>query len=233
MDAVTFLQQIEDRTVDLVYTDPPYNVSQRHKIFRDYRNGADGSINYDYGEWDYDYDPIPFLIEAKRILVDTGSIIVWTSEQLYGTYREWGSKNMLPKQMIVWEKTNPLPNFRKVSYRQATELMLWIAKGKIAQNNPNFRFTTQEASKNIKKAPICGGKERLKRPDTGKSHPNQKPLSICREIIETHCRPGGLVVDPYCGVGTIPLAAKQLGRRYLGNDFDAVYVEMALGRLHD
>jgi DNA modification methylase len=231
MDAVDFLKEIPDSSVDLVYTDPPYNVSHKNRIHREYRSGKNGSINYDYGDWDYTYDPLSFLVEAKRILVDTGSIIIWTSEQLYGTYRAWAEENMIAKQMIVWEKTNPLPNFRKVSYRQATELMIWIAKSKFGKNNPNFVFTTQEGTKNVKKAPICGGKERLKRPDTGKSHPNQKPLRICTEIIATHCRPGGLVVDPYCGVGTIPAAAANLERRYIGNDFDEIYAEMAKGRL--
>jgi site-specific DNA-methyltransferase (adenine-specific) len=233
MDALEFLKEIPDKTCDLIFTDPPYNVSQRKKIYRDYRSGQRADINYDYGEWDYSYDPIPFLNEAKRTLVDGGSFIIFTSEQLYGTYRQWAEDDneMLAKQMIVWEKTNPLPNFRKVSYRQSTELMIWISKGKISKTNPNFIFTTQQATKNIKRAPICGGNERMKRPDTGKSHPNQKPLSICREIIETHCRIDGLVLDPYCGVGSIPVAAKQTGRHFIGNDFDVIYSEMAKTRL--
>lgn len=232
-DALAFLKDISTESVDLCFTDPPYNVSQKNKIYRDYRSGVRADIHYDYGEWDYAYDPIPFLNETKRILVPGGSLIIFTSEQLYGTYRNWAEqdKDMLAKQMIVWIKTNPLPNFRKVSYRQSTELMIWISKGKISQSNPNFIFTTQEATKNIKFAPICGGKERIKRPDTGKSHPNQKPLSICREIIETHCRPGGIVVDPYCGVGSIALAAQQTGRNFIANDFDEVYVQMARERL--
>lgn len=231
MDAVEFLKALPDAGVDLVYTDPPYNVSQRHKIYRDYRNGQEGSISFDYGEWDYAFDPIPFLIESKRVLNEYGSLIVWTSEQLYGTYRQWAQDNMLPKQMIIWEKTNPVPNFRKVSYRQATEIMFWASKNKISKRNPNFIFTTQEGTKNIKRAPICGGSERIKRPDTGKSHPNQKPLSICKEIIQTHCREDGVVVDPFCGVGSIPLAAKITGRNFIGNDFDTVYAQMARERL--
>lgn len=234
MDAVEFLRQIPSGSVNLCFTDPPYNISQPKKIFRDYRNGKNAHINYDYGEWDYTYNPIEFLNEAKRILIPGGSLIIFTSEQLYGTYRNWAENDadMLCKQMIIWEKTNPLPNFRKVSYRQATELMIWISKGKISKSNLDFIFTTQEATKNIKRAPICGGKERLKRPDTGKSHPNQKPIFICKQIIETHCRSGGIVVDPYTGVGSIPAACAATGRHFLANDFDPIYVDMAQTRLH-
>jgi modification methylase len=230
-DALELMADIDTASVDLVFADPPYNVSRKNMIFRDYRSGRDGNINYDYGEWDYTYDPIPFLEEAKRILTDEGSIIVWTSEQLYGVYRTWFEEHMYPKQLLVWEKTNPVPNFRKNSHRTAQELMFWAAKGKINKNNPNFNFTTQEEMKTTKKAPIVGGRERLKRPDTGKSHPNQKPESICRHIVRVHCRPGGLVVDPYCGVGTIPASAKREGRHFIGGDFDPVYADMAIRRV--
>lgn len=233
MDAINFLKLIDNESVDLCFCDPPYNISNKTKIWRDYRSKTGADINFDYGEWDYGYDPIPFLTEAKRTLVPGGSFVIFTSEQLYGTYRQWAEDDpdVSMKQMIVWEKTNPLPNFRKVSYRQSTELLIWISKGKISKNNPNFIFTTQQGTKNIKHAPICGGKERVKRPDTGKSHPNQKPLSICREIIQTHCRVTGLVVDPYCGVGSIAVAAKQTGRHFIGNDLDPIYIDMAHARL--
>jgi modification methylase len=233
MDALELLRQLPDKSVDLVFTDPPYNVSHKNKIYRDYRSGQRADLVYDYGEWDYTYDPIPFLTEASRTLVDGGSLVIWTSEQLYGTYRQWAedAEGMLPKQQLIWLKANPVPNFRKVSHRQGSELMIWISKGPISTKNPNFVFTTQQESLNWKFAPICAGKERLKRPDTGKSHPNQKPLSMCEWVIGMHCRPDGLVVDPYCGVGSIPAAAKKLGRHYIGTDFDPVYVEMAQNRL--
>lgn len=233
MDAIELIRQLPDKSVDLIFTDPPYNVSHKKKIYRDYRSGKRADFVYDYGEWDYTYDPIPFLNEAKRVLVDGGSFVIWTSEQLYGTYRQWAEDDpdMLPKQMLVWIKTNPPPNFRKVSRRQATELMIWISKGSISQKNPNFIFTTQTDSVNWKQAPICGGKERLKRPDTGKSHPNQKPLSMCEWVIRMHCREGGLILDPYCGSGSIPHAAKNLNRHYIGNDTDPIYVQLAQSRL--
>jgi len=233
MDALDFLRGLPDKSVDLIFTDPPYNVSHKNKIYRDYRSGQRADLNYDYGEWDYTYDPIPFLELAKTKLVHGGSFIIWTSEQLYGVYRNWAEQDeeMLPKQQLIWLKSNPVPNFRKVSHRQGSELMIWIANCSISAKNPNFIFTTQTDSLNWKFAPICGGKERLKRPDTGKSHPNQKPLSICEWVISMHCKPGGIIVDPYCGVGSIPVAAQRLGRNFIANDFDPVYIEMARSRI--
>jgi len=208
-DALEELRKIPDSSVDLVFTDPPYNISQKNKIFRDYRNGNNGDINMDFGEWDYNFDIKPFLIECKRILKDNGSIIVWTSEQLYGEYRKWFAENMYPKQLLIWVKTNPLPQFRLVGYRQATELMFWALKNKNKQDNDNFIFQGQKEMTNVFYAPIVGGKERTE-------HPTQKPLSITEKIIKRHCVQGGIVVDPYIGSGTTAVACLKLGRKFIG-----------------
>ncbi len=230
-DCLEVLKQIPDESIDLVFTDPPYNVSYPNKIFRDYRSGKSGDIKMDFGEWDYNFDPIPFLEESKRVLNKYGSIIVWTSEQLFGIYRDWFAKNMHPKQLLVWVKTNPLPQFRLVGYRQATELMYWASKYKNTKNNPNFIFQSQQEMTNVFYAPIVEGKERVKDMDGNTAHPTQKPLSITREIIKRHCREEGIVLDPFCGVGTTCVAAKELGRRYIGIEINPDYCVMAEERL--
>jgi len=223
-DAVEEMKKIPDGSIDLVFTDPPYNISQKNKIFRDYRNGKNGDINMDFGEWDYGFQIEPFLEESKRVLRDDGSIIVWTSEQLFSDYRRWFAENMYPKQMLVWIKLNPLPQFRLVGYRQATELMFWALKNKNTKNNPNFLFQSQKEMTNVFYAPIVGGKERLK-------HPNQKPLSITKEIIKRHCREGGIVLDPFLGSGTTAVAALSLGRNFIGIEKNLEYCKMAEERI--
>jgi DNA modification methylase len=213
-----------------VHTDPPYNISQKNKIFRDYRNGNNGDIVMDFGAWDYGFDCFPFLVESKRILNDDGSIIVWTSEQLYGTYLAWFAEHMYPQQLMVWVKSNPLPQFRLIGYRQATELLYWALKNKNTKRNPNFLFQTQQEMVNVFYAPIVGGKERVRSKD-GKRHPTQKPLAITEKIIQRHCRVDGLVVDPFMGVGTTLVAAKKLNRRALGIELSQDYCDMAIERL--
>jgi DNA modification methylase len=224
-DCLEVMKQIPDNSIDLIFTDPPYNISKKNKIFRDYTSGKNGNISMDFGEWDYNFQIEPFLIESKRVLRDDGSIIVWTSEQLFGKYRDWFEKNMYPKQMLIWIKANPLPQFRLVGYRQATELMFWALKKKSTKNNPNFIFLGQEEMTNVFYAPIVGGKERTK-------HPTQKPLSISMEIIRRHCRPGGIVLDPFLGSGTTAVAAKKLGRHFIGIEINPEYVKIANERLN-
>jgi site-specific DNA-methyltransferase (adenine-specific)/modification methylase len=225
-DCLEVMKQIPDKSIDLVLTDPPYNISQKGKIFRDYRNGKNGDINMDFGEWDYNFQPELYLIEMKRVLVDNGSVIVWTSEQLYGIYRKWFAENMYPKQLLVWKKTNPLPQFRLVGYRQATELMFWALKNKNTTDNPNFIFHTQKEMTNVFTEPIVGGKERTK-------HPTQKPLSIALKITSRHCRENGVILDPFLGSGTTAVAAKMLGRRYIGIEISPEYCKIARKRIEN
>jgi len=68
-DCLEILKEIPDNSIDLIFTDPPYNISTKNKIFRDYRSGKNGDINMDFGEWDYNFDPIPFWRRVKEFLM--------------------------------------------------------------------------------------------------------------------------------------------------------------------
>jgi len=230
-DCLEVLKYIPDNSIDLVFTDPPYNISEHNKKFRDYRSGKNGDITMDFGEWDYNFDPIPFLEESKRVLNEFGSIVVWMSEQQCDIYGRWFRKEMHPKQILVWVKTNPLPQFRLIGYRQATELMYWALKNKNTKRNPNFIFLSQKEMLNVFYAPIVGGKERIKDAEGKTLHPTQKPLSVTREIIKRHCRVGGIILDPFAGVGTTCVAAKELNRNFIGIEIDPKFCEAAKQRL--
>ena len=62
-------------------------------------------------------------------------------------------------------------------------------------------------------------------------HPSQKPIKLIRELIKKFTKEGDLVLDPFCGSGTIPLVCKQLNRNYIGFEISKEYVEMAQKRL--
>jgi DNA modification methylase len=69
MDCLEYLQQLPDNSVDLVVTDPPYNVSQKQNM-----SWMGREVRKDFGDWDYGFDPTPVLIELKRVLKPTGQI---------------------------------------------------------------------------------------------------------------------------------------------------------------
>lgn len=218
------VDKIDDQSIDFILTDPPYNVSGKTKLFRDYRSGKNGNISFDFGEWDYNFDIYPFLIQAKKKLREDGGIIVWTSEQLFGLYREWFQEEMCPKQALVWAKTNPLPQFRKCGYRQTTELAVWATKNKVGKDNPNFIFGEQSEMKNVFHHPIVGGKERTK-------HPTQKPLKIFKQLVRTHCRKKGVVLDLFLGSGTTAVACIEENRCCIGVEMNPEFFDIACKRV--
>jgi adenine-specific DNA-methyltransferase len=62
-------------------------------------------------------------------------------------------------------------------------------------------------------------------------HPTQKPLCVLTPLIQSFSRPGDLVLDPFCGSGSILLAAKLQGRRFVGIELDPRYQELARERV--
>lgn len=236
-DCLDIIKSIPDNSIDLVFTDPPYNVSSKNKIFRDYRTGKNGDVSMDYGDWDYEFDPVSFLQETRRVLKNTGQWIIFTSEQLYPTYRLWfdelidplnsPTKNGYFKQLLIWHKTNPIPEFRLVKYRQATELMVWALKEKHPKKEMHFNFLKQQEMTNVFSFPICGGNERKPY-----KHPTQKPLALAADILKRHTMNGDVVLDPFCGVGTIPVACKNLGLNYIGIEINDDYYNKAVNRLN-
>lgn len=226
-----YIHNIPDNSIDLIFTDPPYNVSQKGVIFRDYRKNSgingkkrSGDIKRDFGKWDYNYNPEEFIFHCIRVLNETGSILVFTSDKLIGKYQEVFDKyNLNFQKILCWIKTNPTPCFRKINYRSATEFILWSSKETITVDNPNWDFLKQEEMKNYFMFPVCSGKERT-------SHPTQKPLALCQEIIKRHSKAGGIILDPFSGVGSISLAAYSLGRKYIGIEIDEKYHKLAKKR---
>jgi hypothetical protein len=124
----------------------------------------------------------------------------------------------------ISHNSNPLPQFRLIGYRQATELMFWALKNKNTMDNPNFNFGEQEEMTNVFHAPIVSGKERTE-------HPTQKPLSITKKIIKVHSKENGSVLDPFGGSGTTALACKELGRKCIIIEAEEKYIEIAIDRL--
>ena len=218
--ALNVLKKIPDNYIDLILTDPPYNISQKNKIYRDYRSGKRADINFDYGEWDYDFDVLPILNESKRILKRYGQWLIFCAEQQIGMYRKWLGENGHFKQILIWEKLNPLPQFRKCGYRQATEIIMWAYKNKPKKIEQHFNFLKQEEMKNIFRFPICSGKERTK-------HPTQKPLKLIIELIKRHSFKNDIILDPFIGSGTTAVACLQLNRRFIGIEIKQEYIDMS------
>lgn len=111
-DCMNYLSQIPDKSIDLILTDPPYNIAQ-------YSTGniplpGRSALNNDLGEWDLTpIEPIKLIDDFKRILKPEGNIFIFTSYNLIGKWHEVFDKEFDTFQFFIWHKTNPAPKIYK------------------------------------------------------------------------------------------------------------------------
>jgi site-specific DNA-methyltransferase (adenine-specific) len=141
---------------------------------------------------------------------------------------------------IVWYKRNAFPNLSGRRFTASHETLLWgHASGKKRKyffdypaskdwGEPSDLLKTKgKQMRTVWDIPNNKESRELK---FGK-HPTQKPLSVCKRIIALSSKPDGIVLSPFAGVGSECLAAKELGRKYIGIELDEKYVQIANDRL--
>jgi len=233
-DCLESLKHIEDNSVDLVLTDPPYNLD-----FEKYRNLTDNGRyfhNVDNLSWDkyIDLKELGKIIfpEFDRIVKDSGSVIIFAPQEWAYYYYEPAIKNnFVFKCQIIWIKSNPIPQLRHKNYRSAHENIVWFAKYKKEKCPYTFNFINQQEMKNVFEFPILSGSERLRDKNNRALHPTQKPLKLIRKLIKIHSNPSDLVLDCFIGSGTTAVACKQLSRNFIGFEINPRYCEIANKRL--
>jgi site-specific DNA-methyltransferase (adenine-specific)/modification methylase len=220
-DSREVIRQIPPASVDLLLTDPPYNLSpySTGNMKFDWRK----EINNDLAQWDQeDFRPAEWLAEFKRVLKPTGNIFAFCTYNLLGKWHEAFDPEFDTFQFMVWHKTNPTPKVRRAGFLNSCELIVCMWN-----KGHTWNFTTQKDMHNFIEAPICMGGERVKKP----VHPTQKPLKVLEHIIRLASNPGDTVLDPFMGVGSTGVASLRLGRKFIGIEIDQGYFDAAKKRL--
>src|SRR5574343_570310 len=191
-DCVLGMQELEDETIDLLLTDPPYNVSQRSGFHTMGRAGVD------FGEWDKNFDQKEWLRLACSKIKKGGSAVVFNAYKNIGQMNEvFNECGMTTKELLVWQKPNPMPRNRDRLYVTSIEVALWAVKGK------GWTFNRQR--NNYENAIFCYGTVNSR----VRKHPNQKPYPLLMEILKIHSNEGGLILDPFSGSGSISMARSE------------------------
>jgi site-specific DNA-methyltransferase (adenine-specific)/modification methylase len=211
---------VPDGSVDLLLTDPPYNISgySTGNMRFKWRSG----INNDLAAWDQAFDPAEYRDDFLRVLKPTGNLFAFCSYNLLGRWHEVFDPEFDTFQFFVWHKSNPVPKVRRSGFLNSCELIVCMWNQGHAWN-----FGRQRDMHNFFEGPICMGPERLKAP----KHPTQKPVRLLKHLIGIASTPDGLVLDPFMGVGSTGVAALELGRRFVGMELDPGYFAAAEQRL--
>ena len=237
-DCIETMRRWPERSVDLVFADPPYNLQLAGDLRRPNHSRVDGVDE----EWDkfadfaeYDRFTRDWLAAARRLLKEDGAL--WVIGSYHNIYRVGAILQDLGYWIlndIVWRKSNPMPNFRGRRFTNAHETLLWCAKSK--DSRYAFNYEVMKALNDDLQMrsdwlmPICGGPERL-RADGAKAHPTQKPEALLHRVIMAASRPGDVVLDPFFGTGTTGAVAKRLGRRFVGIEREPRYAALARERI--
>lgn len=238
-DCIAVMNSLPERSVDLVFADPPYNLQLGGELTRPDNSRVDG-VDSDWDKFDsfaeYDRFTRDWLAAARRVLKDDGAL--WVIGSYHNIFRVGTALQDIGFWIlndVVWNKTNPMPNFRGTRFTNAHETLIWCARS--AGSKYTFNYDAMKSLNDGTQMrsdwtlPLCTGSERLKDDGGGKLHPTQKPEALLYRILMATTNPGDVVLDPFFGTGTTGAAARKLGRRFIGIERDSGYRMAAKARI--
>lgn len=233
-DSLKFLKTFPDKSVDMIFADPPYFGAQRKTIIRRLDGYAGSKFCTDKAIWAFNRNlklqfefAYTWLAECQRIL-KTGRTI-WVT----GTYHSIGVVNVVMQDLkfkilneIVLVKRNAPPNFTGTCFRAITENMIWAKrdpKGKLKFNYLLMKqFNSGRQMHNVWEFVAKRNSFR---------HPATKQESILEKVILAGSDAGDLILDPFCGSGTTGVVAQRLNRSWIMIDIEESYCQLSRDRI--
>ena len=228
-DCITVLDNMIQNgdTVDMIFTDPPYRVTSRGNA------GNSGGmlqkkINKAGRVFEHnDIEIEVYLPKFYKVLKETGHCYIMTNHKnlthFLKVIDEWKDPDTNEGfhfiKSLIWDKGNKIMG---QFYMNQFEYILFLRKG---------------AGKKINN---CGTSDLISIPnkktkdETGKNiHDTEKPVDLCKILIENSSNPNEIVFDPFMGIGSCGIAAEQLGRKFIGIELDSNYYEIAKARIEN
>lgn len=209
------LEHIPDDSIDLVVTDPPYDLDINYheggiaarenvRVFKD--------IQHAFGNG---FDPSDLLHAVARTMKVFNGYF-WCSVRQLHRYIEFAKARGLIYDVLSWHKNNPMP-LTNNGHLPDTEFCVFMRQAGATFNNglPVKTYTSYWVTARQMR----------------KGHPTPKPIEIMRIHVELSSKPGDIVLDPFAGSGTTLAAAKERGRRLIGIDINAKYCDLARDRV--
>ena len=236
-ECVEVLDRLPPESVDLVFADPPYHLSNGGTTCSGGQRVAVDKGSWDQSRgmaWDLEFHR-GWLAACRRVLKPTGTL--WVSGTQHVIFRVgyllqeagWHLLNT-----VTWFKPNARPNLGCRQLTHSTELLIWAAPARTEPLAHTFNYAEMKAAAGgVQMRDLWQFNPPGRREKTHGRHPTQKPIALLERVIDATTRPGDLVVDPFNGSGTTGVVVVARGRRYLGIDLEAEYLDLTHRRLAD
>lgn len=246
-DCIEGMKKLPSEIADMVFIDPPYFLQlQKKRLFRWKDRTEVNGVNDAWDKFEsfeqYDAFLKDVLIEVKRIMKPEAT--AWITGTYHNIHRI--GKIMLDLGFwilndVIWFKKDPMPNWLRVRFTNATETLIWAVKNKDVKwytfNEYLARKFSLEFSEdfgpvskeekigaNVWYLPLCTGEERLRDEKGRKIHSTQKPEALLERVILTSTKSGDLIFDPMAGTGTTGYVARKLDRNFIMIEKEKKYI---------
>ena len=242
-DCLKILEQLPENSVDMIFADPPYNLSNGGFTVH-----AGKMVSVNKGNWDKskgfkdDYDfHFKWLEACKKVLKPEGTL--WVSGTYHSIYQCGYALQALGYHIlndISWFKPNASPNLSCRFFTASHETLLWARKDKKAKHTFNYDLMKngvwpedQLKKPNLQMRSVWAiGTPKPIEKKFGK-HPTQKPEELLKRIILASTNKGDLVLDPFTGSSTTGVASHLLGRKFLGIDTEKDFLNVSIKRFEE
>lgn len=241
-DFFTSIEFVEDKSIDLLIVDPPYNIR------KDYH----GNVFNEMSKQKYDVYTRSWLEKVIPKLKDNASVYIccdWKSSMVIGPIL---AEHLIIRNRITWQREKGRGS--KMNWKNSMEDIWYATK------SDQYTFNIDQVK--IRKKVIAPYKDQGKPKDwestekgnfrnthpsnfwdditipfwsmpENTAHPTQKPEKLIAKLILASTNVGDVVLDPFMGSGTTGVVAKKLGRKYIGIEQNPLYVAWGKKRLED
>lgn len=242
-DSIAFLEQIPENSIDMIFADPPYNLSNGGFTVH-----AGKRVSVNKGKWDESKGVesdfafhTRWLEECRRVLKPEGTI--WVSGTYHSIYQCGYALQILGYKIlndIAWFKPNASPNLSCRYFTASHETLLWARKDEKSRHTFNYEdmkdgdFPEDFMKKSNKqmRSVWAIGTPRPEEKIFGK-HPTQKSLKLLERIILASSNKGDVILDPFTGSSTTGIAATKFGRKFIGIDMEKEYLDLSVKRYNE
>ncbi len=243
-DSLKLLKEMPENSVDMIFADPPYNLSNGG-----FTCDAGRMVSVNKGDWDKskgfqdDYNfHYNWLSECKRVLKPNGTL--WVSGTYHSIYQCGHALQALGYHIlndISWFKPNASPNLSCRFFAASHETLIWARKDKKGKHTFNYslmkngKWHEADQIKKPEKQMRSVWAINTPKPIEKKfgKHPTQKPEDLLKRIVLASTNKGDIILDPFTGSSTTGIAAHLYGRKFIGIDMEKKYLDLSVKRFEE